>query len=510
MIRDGKYKEQLPLNGLLFLVALGFMLLYLYVGISRVRYPYSLDLIEDNLVMQAWRVMQNEPDYVPPNAEYVPQVYMPLYGWIGGLIFKVTGPGFGPLRAFSFLATLATAGLIYWIAARESANRLVAFGCAGLFLAGYRLVGGWYELARVENLFVLLTLAGITLAIYDQKSARGLALSGALLGLSLLTKQNGLIFAAGTGVYLLLNVRWRVWVFAVAFVLAGLAPMWLANLASDGWLYTYVFGVAYASPIDRIRIVQTLQREIFGAMLLLTLSVFVVLLSAFGRLGVKGFVIQTLSKRPWPIFIAVAVLVTIATRASVGGARQNYIVGYAFLCLAPALLAAEMAHWRESWRRPGSAVLPAVVILQFLLAWSPAVHYRLQIASSSEFVPTAAMWASGDRLIERIAGVDGPVFVMMHPPYALMAGKAPSVHIQSLWHARFRGRDPLPADLVSRIENHYYAMIISDGSMDFETDPALVALLDRYYTLLGLLPPTEGPPTLSGPIYRPQFVYVPR
>ena len=92
--------------------------------------------------MQALRVAQGKPAFVPPNAEYVPQVYMPLYTWIGGLIFKATGVGFTPLRAFSFLATLATAALLYWIARRERSSRLLAFGCAALFLAGYRLVGG--------------------------------------------------------------------------------------------------------------------------------------------------------------------------------------------------------------------------------------------------------------------------------------------------------------------------------------------------------------------------------
>jgi hypothetical protein len=518
MIQAVKDKERLSLStlltillsGLLFLVALGFIFVYLYVGLARVGYPYSLDFIEDNLVMQSWRAMRNEPTYVPPNADYVPQVYMPLYAWIGGLIFKVTGPGFGPLRAFSFLATLATAGLIYWLAERESHNRLVAFGCAGLFLAGYRLVGGWYELARVENLFVLLTLAGVALALYDQKSARGLALAGALLGLSLLTKQNGLIFAAGTGVYLLFNVGRRVWLYAVAFALAGLVPLWLVNVASNGWLYTYAFGVAYASPVDSIRIVQTLQREIFGAMLLLTLSVSAVLLGALGRQGIKAFARQILSEQPWPIFIGAAVLVTILTRASVGGARQNYILGYAFLCLAPALLVTEISQWRDNWQRWGYTALLAAMLLQFVLTWSPAVHRYLQIFNSTQFVPTTAMRASGDRLIERIAAVDGPVFVMMHPPYALMADKEPSVHIQSLWHARFRARDPLPADLVDRIESHYYAMIISNESADFEQEPALVALLNTYYTPVETLSPAESPPTLSGPFSWPQVIYVPK
>lgn len=504
------YKEQIPVKLLLFLVSLGFIAFYLYVGISRVTYPYSLDLIEDDLVMQSWRVMQNELAYVAPNADYVPQVYMPLYAWIGGLIFKITGVGFGPLRFFSFLMTLLTAGVIYFVANKESQNKLIAFACASLFLAGYRIVGGWYELARVENLFVLLSLAGVVAAIYYHQSAKGLIAAGVLLGLSLLTKQNGLIFIAGTGIYLLFNVRTRIWLYAVAVILSGVVPMWLTNIITDGWFYTYVFGIAYASPIDPIRAVQTFQREIFGAMLVLTLAGLIVVFSHLRRQGGQPFVRELLSTHAWPVFIIAAVLVTVATRASVGGARQNYIMGYAFLCLTPALLIAEITHWRDGWRRWDQLALLGAILVQFFLISSPQVHGYLQIGNSTIFVPTPAMRESGDRLIERIAEVDGPVFVMMHPPYALMAGKEPSVHIQSLWHARFRARDPLPADFVSRIENQYYTMIISNQSNNFENEPALLALLEMYYTPLETLPANQSPPTLSGPLIRPRLIYVPK
>ncbi len=498
-----------PLQALLFLVALAFSLLYLIVGLARVRYPYSLDLIEDNLVMQAWRVAQNQPDYVPPNADYVPQVYMPLYTWLGGLIFKVTGPGFGPLRLFSFLCTLATALLLAWIAQRESGRHLLGLAVAGLFLAGYRLSGGWYELARVENLFVLVSLAGVATAIYSHHTTWGLLAAGALMGLSLLTKQNGMLFAAGTAVYLLINVRGRLWLYVAAFTLVGLLPLWLADLASDGWLAYYAFGVAYASPIEAGRIVDTLRRELFGAMLLLSLSLLLVLLASLRRHGPWAFMRHLLTDKPWPVFILAAVFVTIAGRATIGGARQNVIIGYAFLCLAPALLAAEMAHWpgrRQRWTQPA---LLLGLLLQFILTWSPQVHLALGIHNSTEFIPTAAMKTAGDNLIAHIAAIDGPVFVMMHPPYALMAGKEPGVHIQSLYHARWRARDPLPADLVARIRNHYYAAIISDESTFFEDEPALLNLLETYYTRADL-PPATSPPTLSGPLVRPQSIYIPK
>jgi hypothetical protein len=138
--------------------------MYFVAAIPRVFYPYDLDFIEDGLLMTALRVANGQAVFLPPNAEFVPHVYMPLYTWLGGLLFKVTGPGFAPLRLLSLTATIATAALIYGIARRESNLPWVGPACAGLFLGGYRIVGFWYELARVDSLYMMLVLAGLALA----------------------------------------------------------------------------------------------------------------------------------------------------------------------------------------------------------------------------------------------------------------------------------------------------------------------------------------------------------
>ena len=120
------------------------------------------------------------------------------------------------------------------------------------------------------------------------------------------------------------------------------------------------------------------------------------------------------------------------------------------------------------------------------------------------------MEAAGQRLIDRLAATDGDVLVMMHPYYAILAGKTASAQISALWHARHRGQDPLPPDFVAHIQNQDYALIVSDESEFFETEPALVSLIDTYYRRAEDLPPDLSPPTLSGVIVRPRVVYVPR
>jgi len=124
-------------------------------------------------------------------------------------------------------------------------------------------------------------------------------------------------------------------------------------------------------------------------------------------------------------------------------------------------------------------------------------------------IPTTSMKQEGDRLIQHIARLPGPVLVLMHPYYAWLAGKEPGVDIQMLWHARLRGQEPLPEDFVNRIRNHYYSAIVSDEST-FETQSDLYKLLVTYYVQTEILDPNERPPTLSGVVVRPKTIYRPR
>ncbi len=138
------------------LIAVVFIALFFYTALPRLRYPYDLDFVEDSMLMQSLRIADGQPVYLPPNADFNPHVYMPLFFWLGAILFKIGGPSLVLLRLISFGATLATTILIYWIAFRESGLRWIAIACAGLFLGGYRINGFWYEIARVNSLFVAL------------------------------------------------------------------------------------------------------------------------------------------------------------------------------------------------------------------------------------------------------------------------------------------------------------------------------------------------------------------
>src|SRR6476659_8583524 len=115
-------RKWLSLEGLAWIVAICYGSFCLYVAFRRITYPYDLDFIEDNMLMQAIQISLGKPVYVPSNADFVPQVYMPLYTALSGWIFKVITPSYLPLRLISFSATLLTAIMIFLISRRISSN----------------------------------------------------------------------------------------------------------------------------------------------------------------------------------------------------------------------------------------------------------------------------------------------------------------------------------------------------------------------------------------------------
>jgi 4-amino-4-deoxy-L-arabinose transferase-like glycosyltransferase len=482
------------LTGMAVAGAVLFALMYLLTAIPRVLYPYDLDFIEDGIVMTALRLAQNQPIFLAPNAEFAPHVYMPLYPWLGGLLFKAVDPGLVWLRLLSLAAVMVTGGLIYGIARRESGQTWLGLVCAGLFLGGYRINGFWYELARVDSLFVALSLAGLSVGVYGRRAWPGLMGAGILLALAFWTKQTGLILGAGLGVYLLLIRRRQSWPFWLTFGLLTAGPALIVNTRTGGWFLYYTFHIARINPIELERVVNFVTRELLG--LMAGLSVMAV---GAGWLAWRRAGASAIWQQPWLVCLGLAVLISGLGRASVGGNINNRMLGYTLLCLAPALL---MGEWRNQpnlrprWR---SGLISLLVLAQF----------GLGVYNPLRYIPTPAMRHSGDRLIAEIAAIDGEVLVSMHPYYAWLAGKTPSAQLAALWHARERGSLPLPPDVVARIERRYYAAIISDESL-FESEPAWQELLNRYYVPRKSLPPGLAPPTSTGLVVRPKVVYAPQ
>lgn len=490
---------------------LALALVGLYAGtfavlvIARLAYPFELEFIEGGMLVQAWRMAHGLPVWLPPNAEFVPHAYTPLYPILSAVFVQWIGPAFWPLRLMSVIATVVSATTI-GLAARRQAGALLGLLCAGLYLAGYDVVGGWYDLARVDSLFIALALGGMALAVASGPASAPVAgsarrhatslrvLAAFLLALAFFTKQTALGFGVAVGLWMFAASGWRAgMLYSVVYAALLAAGIAVLNLSSDGSFGAVVFYLATSEPIEGPRLVSFFTRELVGRMLPLVL----LLLYAVWQSRRATSVVGWLRANPWLMFSAVALLLSALQRARPGGALNSLMPLYALLCLAPALawsgghpVAGSPVHLRRNRVGPGYARGSVVLILivgQLLLdRYDPRQHY-----------PTPAMRAAGERLVARVAAAAGPVWVVDQPSFNLLAGQAPAVQLGALYPARRRGIDPFPADLVDAVTHKKFAFILTTDAW-FDQEPAFLELLQGHYVKAETLPPSEAPATLNG------------
>lgn len=184
------------LGALLALLAGALLGLSLAAGRQPQEVMYGEAIIHD----QAARLRRGEPLYQPlDRPPYTVAAYTPLYYALAAVFQATFGPGFGPGRAVSFVAGLATAGVVAHLAARGTRDRRAGLFAALLFLAlGLPWGPGWappwsalYKedaLGAALSLGVVATLAGGLAP--GEATPRRTVLAGALAALALLTKQS--------------------------------------------------------------------------------------------------------------------------------------------------------------------------------------------------------------------------------------------------------------------------------------------------------------------------------
>src|SRR6185369_2073503 len=134
---------------------------------------------------------------------------------------KVTGLGYAPLRAVSFASSLGAALVLFALVRRETRSLFAGALSACLFAATYRLSGTWFDLARVDALFLFLLLCAV-LALRAASSLRAHVLAGLLLYLAFMAKQTAMIVAPPLMLYAILARGRRGWAFVACAIVPAL------------------------------------------------------------------------------------------------------------------------------------------------------------------------------------------------------------------------------------------------------------------------------------------------
>ncbi len=407
-------------RGLIVVISLVPTLVYLFVALHRIGYPYELEWLEGGAVEIAGRVAHGQAIYVAPSIHYVPYPYTPLYFWITGTLARITGVGFLPLRLVSLLSSLGACALLVRIVWRETGDVVAGVVASGLFTATFVVSGAWLDIGRVDSLALFLLLA----AVYRGRHAQGISggiVVGLLAFLAFMTKQSALVAMAPVLVVLLVCRR-RVGVPALATVaVLVVGSTYLLDASSHGWYGYYAFQELLDQGEVRSVWRTFFTKDLWHAPWAIGLGLIAVAVCVLYRR------VASTDWLYWGSAIMGLLLSSLVSRLHSGGGPNVLIPAYAATALMgafgyDALLRAAKQAGANRQVAGWSATVPAATGLVLVLVVGiqiGALHY-----SPSRYIPTASDRVAGDHFIALVRRTAGPVIVADHPYYDTLAGKA--------------------------------------------------------------------------------------
>jgi hypothetical protein len=464
------------------LVAIGS---YLFIALSRLNYPFTLEWLEGNSLVEVHRILAGQPLYPAPTAGYVPDGYPPLYFAVSAAAARVLGVSYLPLRLVALVSSLACLAVLGRLVQRETGSLVAGTGAAGVFAATYFATDTWLDTGRVDSLFLALSIGGLYAARH-MRGTRGAIAAGMLLAAAALTKQTGLVEGVMVIAALLAGPRRRLaCVAALAEVtVLGITTLVLA-LTTGGWYVYYVFEMMGEHSLN------------YGA-----LGWFWTAL--LSTMGIAVCAALTGARRGPAVLLAGCTALAVEGYAALlhsGGGINDLLPAY----LAVALLAG-LALGRGTTRR--SAVVTGVLVLAQSALLLSGFH-------PSQAIPSSADRAVGERLIAGMRALGGTVAVPADPGLSLMAGMAPVAHQDAAYDV-LRASDQAAIagfrrSATEAVAARRFSAVITDGpGQPFANPPSL----SRYYyqcpqPLLAGIPAALFLP-VAGAKVRPMYVWLPR
>ncbi len=481
------------------------LLLCIAVG-GRAAYPYDLEWMEGGMLHHALRFQQGHGIYHEPSIEFIPYLYTPLYPAMLALFGEVFGLTYTLGRVMSILSLvgISVIGVISICSPRSRHPSLLpamvgAILALGLFAAAYPFMEGWYDLVRADALFLFLVSAGLVAALHwsDQGSGwqgRGrVAAVGAILAFAFFTKQTGIFYVLLGGAIVLVKAWRRLPTYIAAAGVVGLGGSGLMNLSSGGWFWTYIRKIHSAHDFNMDRFWKSYGNILwhFRALTVVVVVTLIVVGYTWLRKPAPGarreLPRQTHSFLLWTSAFAVSTIAGAIGWGTEFAHFNAYMPAFLHGALAagaaiPALAACSAILWGT---RPHAPLVPhasaGLAALSLALTcwhwtWTPA-----------QFVPTQADAAAGDRLIKRIKGLDGDVWMPSHPWYLVLAGKQPHVHRMGIKDVTWR-QNRTVVGLDDSLAKHRFSSLVFDNRDLFLELPQIRA----HYRPALKLPGTNG------------------
>jgi Dolichyl-phosphate-mannose-protein mannosyltransferase len=411
-------------------LAIGFIALFAYVAAARLFFPYPLEWLEADTVDIVGRILRSLPVYCEPNYAYVPTMKTPLYYYVVAAFSMLFGDSLATGRLVSVLSMVGVCLVIGRFIQKERAGHFWALIGAGLFLATFKISQMWYDIARLDSLYLLL-LMGSVYALRFWQGPRGAVAAGLFFAATYFTKQTVLMVA----IPLLLAVGYfelrRALVTALVFVGAVFAGMVMLHLTTDGWSTFFLVEVPRHGRIILSHIVSFWSADLLQPLLL----------AVAGAAALAPLLWR--EDRPAAAFYAAllgaALFCSWMGRVHAGGDKNALMPTYAVVAVMAPVAAQRLlaSEWLRRWPLPSpAAALHLLVFLQlFVLIYNPKY-----------VVPTLDDRHAADQVVAFLRNIDGDVLVMDDRYFARLGGKSNGLDY-SLVDLLADGRSPIAIEL---------------------------------------------------------------
>jgi Glycosyltransferase family 87 len=506
-LSDLAEKAERGLMVLLSGVALGFMGLFYFIALRRFTFPLSLEWAEGGILDMMRRVASHHALYAAPTIEYVPFLYTPAYFYLGAAMSRFTGVSFIPLRLLSILATSGCLVLIFAMVRRSTREWFAPWVACGLFVALYSQADAWFDLARVDMLYLFFLLLAIILA------QRGFSIWSAIVFvIAFQTKQSAALVALFVLAHEIRRPR-RMIAGLTTFGLGVAVSSWLINRQDQGWYRYYTAYLPSHQAWASSKFIAFWLRDLVDP-----LGVAFILL----LLGALLYAAKPSENRQDSYFLVFTttgmLLSSLTARLHLGGAINVTLPLYAWICILFGL----SVHLILSWTKRAPVELSAVLGVATLAAC--LVQFVHLIYSPGQYLPTREQRAEAALVVNRVSALSGRIFVLHHVIDAGSAGKEGFAGGMEVWDVLRADKGPvgqkLKADLVHSFETKAYDGILCDRTPstlfpeedDYlkEVAAAAGAAYPKQERILSVPEEREFYANPVTPQIKPQFLYLPR
>ena len=482
---------------------------YLAIALARLSYPFPLEVLESNSLVEVHRILTGQPLYGAPTVSYVPDGYPPLYFALSAWLASALGTAYLPLRLVSLVSSLACFAMLARLVQRETQSPAAGMAAAGVLAATYFAASDWFDVARVDSLFLALSVAALYAARWMRRT-RGAIAAGLLAGAAFLTKQTALAEGVAVLAAVAAGPRRRLAIPAAATygAVAGGSTL-LLGLASHGWYVYYVF-----EQMSEHTLIPAAAVLFWTRYLLPTLGVAVcavvlgarrmppVLLAGCAALVVEGYAALVHAggnvNDALPAYLVTALLAGLAL-----GARPGIMAGRLVSHLRRGAIAGRESARAGQW---AAGVVAGLVLVQLAVL---AAGFR-----PGRAIPSDADRAVGLRLVAGVRALGGTVAIPADPGLALLAGLSPGedqVAAADVLHASDQAAAAIfTGSAVRAVAMRQFTAIITQLPKDLRGFPANLA---RFYYRCPAMPLAGLPPapfrTGAGAGGRPVSVWVP-